>query len=154
MNKAQLAPRGMNQGALINLLKALRNRCFTLGTLAMGSTTTAIKTTNTLQFAISGVNYSKAAEDNVVVSGMTNTGAGQFCKVRVEVNSAGTLGFVQGGFAGNQAEARIPTRSASKATVGYIEIPASFTFGTTDMNASGVAFVNGDPDLDATKLEA
>ena len=154
MNKAQVAPRGVNQGALINLLKALRSRGFTVAGLAVGSTTTAVKTANTLQFAINGVNYSKAAEDDITVSGMTNTGVGQFCKIRIEVNSAGTIGFVQGGFAGNQAEARIPTRSASKATVGYVEIPASFTFGTSNFNDAGVSFVNGDPDLDATKLEA
>jgi hypothetical protein len=152
----KLSRGGVNQGDLIQVLRALRNQLGNAPGLAMGTTTTAIKTTNSLNFGINGVRYTKAAQDNVVLTGqgLANTAAGQFCKIRVEVNSAGTLGFVQGGVASSQANAQAPTRSPGKATVGIIEVPASFTFGTTAFNVGGVAFQDGDPDLSTAALEA
>ena len=41
----------------------------------------------------------------------------------------------------------LPRRSANKVTLGWVEIPNSFTFGTTAFNAGGVTFYDGDPDL-------
>lgn len=153
---AKISRNGVNQHDLVNLLRAMRNRVFSLVTLAMGGTTTRIKTTSTAQFCINGVNYSKAAEDNidVNVAGIVDTGVGEFCKIRIEVDTAGTVSFVQGGVASAQIHAKVPPRSAGKATLGYVEIPASFVFGTTLFNVAGVAFVNGDPDLGTEVLEA
>ena len=65
----------------------------------------------------------------------------------MEINTAGTLSFKEGAPATAQVNALIPRRTASRATVGWIEIPASFTYDTTLFSASGVAFFNGDPDL-------
>jgi len=148
-----ITPQAMNQGDLYNLLQALANACLDNAALAMASTTTKIKTTNAVTFRIAGKLYSKAASDNITVSGLTNTPAATFRKVRVEINAAGTVSFKEGAVGAAQVLAPLPRRSASKATLGWIEIPASFTYGTTDFNAAGVAFVDGDPDLgDAVSL--
>ena len=148
---------GIGQGELINLLRALRNMVFDDADLVVATTTTKIKTTNALYYMISGLRYTKGATDNIDITtgaGFTNTGVGQFCKLRIEIDSAGTVTAKQGGFATAQVLAQHPARSASKATIGYAEIPASFTFGTSNFNDSGVALVDGDPDLAATQLEA
>lgn len=142
-----LSPRApLDPTGVYCLLQALANRCFSDGGLAVGGTNTQIKTAAAINFAIAGRVYAKAAEDNVAVT-LTNTGATDYCKVRVEVNAAGTLSFVQGPMATAQVLAVMPPRSASKATVGWIEIPNSFTFATTGFDAAGVTFVDGDPDL-------
>ena len=155
---AKLGTRGMqDQGALITLLRALRNMVFGDSDLVVATTTTKIKTTNAFYYMISGQRYTKAGADNIDITtgaGFTNTGASQFCKLRVEIDSSGTVTAKQGGIASAQALAPFPPRSASKATVGWIEIPASFTFGTSNFNDSGVTLVDGDPDLRATELEA
>lgn len=150
----QARPSGMTQAALVFLLQALRDRVFRAPVLAMGTTTTRIKTTNDTDFCINGTVYKKAATDNIQVTGLTNTAAGQFRKVRVEINTAGTVSFKEGAVGTTQGVATMPNRSTGKATLGYIEIPASFTYGTTDFNATGVAFFDADPDLDANQLEA
>jgi hypothetical protein len=142
-----------NKADLIQILRALRSQCFAKAGLAVGTTVTTIKYTGTLTFGINGVMYTAAAADNQDVdAGFVNTAAGQFCKIRVEINSAGVVSAVQGGMGANQLLAPFPPRSASKATLGWIEVPASFVFGTTSF--AGAVFVDGDPDLDALALEA
>ena len=143
------------QADLVPLLKALRNRVFSNPGLAVGSTNTRIQVTNAVQFAIDGVQYNKAAEDNITIAALTATAAAQNRRVRVEVNTAGTVSFVEGPALSTAAPApplEAPARTASRATLGYFDMPASFTPGTTA--ASGLTYVNGDPDLDTTKLEA
>lgn len=144
--------RGVSQAGQLKIVKALRNAVFSVAGLAVATTNTKLKTANTVQFRINGKNFSKVAEDNITISGLTNTGAAETCKVRVEVDVAGTVTFVQGGMASVQALAKFPTRSANKATLGWVEIPASHTFGTTAL--TGYTFVDGDPDLGADVLEA
>lgn len=142
-----LNKRGSNWGSIYTLLQALVNRCFDDADLAVATNTTKIKTTDAVEFSIAGKLFEKAATDDVTVSGMTDSGAGQFSKIRVELNASGTFGFVQGPFAAAQVLAEVPRRSESKCTVGWIEIPASFVFGTSNFNDSGVTLVDGDPDL-------
>ena len=154
---AKVTRQGANQADVVKILKALRSRVSGVSGLAVGTTTSRIKTVNAVSYCINGVNYSKAATDNIDITtaaGLVNTAPNQFCKLRVEINSGGTVSAVQGGIAASQAAAPFPTRSSGKATLGYIEIPASFTFGTTAFNVAGVAMVEGDPDLAATELEA
>lgn len=145
-----LTTRGWNWGSLYSLLQALTNRVFQAPALTNGATTWRIKITNAVNFAIGNVLYAKAATDNIDVTtgaGLTNTIAAQFCKLRVEIDSAGTVTVKQGAITAAQALAPIPARTASRATLGYIQVPASFTFGTTGFDAAGVVFTDGDPDL-------
>jgi hypothetical protein len=132
---------------LFNLLQALTNRVFNNPGLAAGTTNTRVKTANAVTYAIGGRLYSKAATDPVddFDGAFTNTAAGQFCKVRLEIDASGVVSGSQGVIASAQALAPMPRRSANKATLGWIEIPASFTFGTTSYGTA--TFFNGDPDL-------
>lgn len=132
---------------LIPLLQALADRCFGKPLLAVATTTTRVKTTNQVDYAANGALARKAAADPVddFDGAFTNTGASQFCKVRVEINAAGTVTGVQGPIAASQAAAVMPRRTPGLATLGWIEIPASFTFGTTSYGSA--AFFDGDPDL-------
>jgi len=148
-----ITPQAQNQGDVFNLLQALVNACLANPALAMASTTTKIKTTNAVTFRIGAKVYTKAATDNITVSGLTNTAAAQFRKVRVEIDAAGTVSFKEGAVGAAQVLAPLPRRTASLCTLGWIEIPASFTYGTSDFNVAGVAFFNGDSDLgDAVSL--
>ncbi len=131
------------------LLYALVNRCFGKAGLAVATTTTLFKTANQVYYAIADTLYSKAATDNIALSpAPANTAAGQVCILRVEIDSAGTVTVKQGPIiTGGAAQAIVPRRTAARATFGWIEIPASFTFGTSLFSAAGVTFHDGDPDL-------
>ena len=136
---------GGSWGDIYNLLQALAYSLLGFANLRAGATGTNIRV-DAFGYRIGGQVYTNAAEE-VSVTGLTNTSATQFRKVRVEIAAAGTLLFSEGAPATAQALARIPRRVASRATVGWIEIPASFTYGTTAFTASGVTFYSGDPDL-------
>jgi hypothetical protein len=142
-----ITQRGMSHGDLYSFLQALANRVFATAGLAAGTTNTRVKTVNAVDYMIRGKVYSKAGTDPVddFDAGFTNTVASQFCKVRLEIDTAGVVTGKQGPIRSAQALAEIPKRSANKATLGWIEIPASFTFGTTSYG--GATFNDGDPDL-------
>ena len=142
-----LTPTGIDQAELVAVLKALRNRTFTDPGLAVGSTTASrVRFANTVQFAIDGVNYSAVAQDNVSVGTMTALAATEACRIRVEINSAGTLNFVQGKrVTGARGTAPTPLRTASRCTLGVIDVAGAFTFGTTTFAAE--TYIDGDPDL-------
>lgn len=145
---AVLHLRAWNWGSLYAVLQALVNRVLDNPALAVGTVTvTRVRTTNAVSFAIGPKIYSKAATDPVddFDGGFTNTAAGQFCKVRLEIDTAGVVTGKQGPIVAGQALAAIPRRSKNKATLGWLEIPASFTFGTTSYATA--TFFNGDPDL-------
>ena len=137
--------RGNDDHSDFCLKQALINRVLGNPALAVATTNTKVKTTNAVTFSIEGILYTLGASDNITVSGLTNTAAAQVRLVRVEVNTAGTVSFVEGPVASAAALALMPRRTASKATLGYLTVPASFTWGTTD--ATGLTYVNGDPDL-------
>lgn len=143
-----LTPGGVNQGELVQFLQALRNRGFSDPDLAQASTTTQVKTTNTFQYMVDGILKSKAATDNQTIAALTATAAGETCRVRVEINAAGTITFKQGPIGAGITTA--PVRSPSKATIGYFDMPASFTPGTS--LTSLVTFYDGDPDLGLVDL--
>ncbi len=142
-----LTPTGVTQDELVKLLKALRNRVLAKPTLATGSTTSRIQVTNSLtDFCIDGVVYRKAAEDNISVGALTALTATQACRLRVEINSAGTVSVVQGPVVtGARGTAPTPLRTASRATLGTVDVAGAFTFGTTSFAAE--TFLDGDPDL-------
>lgn len=132
---------------LYDLLQALVNAAMAKPLLATGTTTTRVKTTNAISFRIGGKVFTKAATDPVdnFNASLVNTGASQFCKVRIEMDAAGVVTAVQGAIVAAQALAPMPRRTANKVTLGWMEVPASFTFGTTSY--ASVAFFDGDPDL-------
>ena len=138
---------GINWKDLYNLLQAGVYTLLGYPNLRTGTTVAQIQV-SAFDFRLGNQIYTKAAEDNVAVT-LTNTNATQFRKVRVQINTAGTLSFSEGAPATAQVLAAIPRRTAALATVGWIEIPASFTYGTTSFSAAGVAMFNGDPDLGA-----
>lgn len=72
-----------------------------------------------------------AASAGVEVAAGAATGVGEFRKVLVEVNAAGAITQVVGEKAASQAAAKLPAGDPTRISVGYIEIPASFTPGTT-----------------------
>lgn len=142
-----LTPTGVTQDELVKVLQALRNRILAKPTLAIGSTTSQVQVTNSLtDFCIDGVVYRKAAQDNISVGALTALTAGQACRIRVEINSAGTVSFVQGKIVtGARGTGPTPLRTASRATLGFIDVAGAFTFGTTAF--TGNTFTDGDPDL-------
>lgn len=145
-----IQPHAVNQGDVFNVLQALVNRVLGNPLLAKATTGTRFKNTNAVYYSIAGILYTLAATDgHGAVTGLTDTGATQYRKVRIEIDSDGTVSWKEGAAAAAQALAPVPRRSASKATLGWIEIPASFTYGTSEFDASGVAFKQGDPDLGA-----
>lgn len=150
-----LSPRGINQGEIVRLLRAMRNRVLANPTLAAGSTPANLANI-AFDYMIEGITYTKAAvAAGTVLTGqnLVNTGAGQFCKVRVQVDAAGAVTFIQGGVAGSQDDARIPPRLGGRCTIGLLDIPASFTFGTTTLATAGI-ISSGDPDLGLSALDA
>jgi hypothetical protein len=145
-----IQPNAVETGTgLYCLLQALVNRVFNNPLLAAATTNTRVKNTNAFTFAVEGVLISKAATDPLddFDAAFVNTGAGQVCHVRLEMNAAGALSGIQGPIitATDIAPALVPRRTASKATLGTIQIPASFVFGTTSYGTA--VFVQGDPDL-------
>lgn len=135
--------RAMNLGDLYNVLQALVNRVFGFPDLRPGTVTTDYQV-SAFAFSAAGQAFTKAAAQRTT-AGLTNTAAGQFRKVRVQIDSAGALTEKEGGVASAQVNAPLPRRTANRTTVGWIEIPASFTYGTTAFTAG--MFKNGDPDL-------
>lgn len=151
---------GLNQAQLVNVLKALRDKAvFTTATLlGVGSTNTQLAY-GAFVYSVAGVAYplvsALAAGVALTAQGLVNTSTGQVCKIRVEVRDVSgtpTLSFVQSGFYAAQALAPVPPRTPGRATLGVLEIPASYTFGTTPLTAGMIS--SGDPDLNLASLEA
>lgn len=154
-NRATVKAQGLRQGDLVTVLRALRNRALGKASLAQATTTTQIQITNQTDFMIDGLIYRKAAANNISIAALTATAANQNSRVRVEINSAGTVSFVQGPIVSTTAPAGVLTaglRSAAKSTLGYFDMPASFTPGTS--LTSLLTFYDGDPDLDAVGLDS
>ena len=146
--------RGFNQKEIVELLRAMRNRVLGHPALIQGSTPANLAN-GAFDYMIDGQTYAKAAVAAGTVltgQGLVNTAAGQFCKIRVQIDSLGAITYTQGGFAGSQEDARIPARLPGRCTIGLLDIPASFTFGTTTLATAGI-IASGDPDLSIQALD-
>lgn len=76
-----------------------------------------------------------AVVDTSVPAGAV-TGAGEFRKVLVEVKADGTVATVVGDKVTTvQADAKLPKGNTDAISIGWLEIPASFTPGTTTVTA-------------------
>lgn len=118
-----------------------RTRHLSLGILDQGSTSTKFKTTKDFIFQIDGVVYAKAATDDIDQPA-TTTIADEFAKDLISVDDAGSVTVTGGVIAATQGAAVKPAVPAGEVEIGYIEIPASFTPGSTDVT-SGMLFDNG-----------
>lgn len=82
------------------------------------------------------VQYAGTVAAGVVLTGLglTNTGAGQSCYVLVESDAAGVLSYSQSAIVSSGTPV-MPSPNAGRIVLGYLNIGASFTFGTTALTA-------------------
>jgi hypothetical protein len=120
--------------------------CFSSPGLTIGTTTSAYRIVNTTPYAINGKLYSRAALDNIAFTSwsgsLTNLSVGQACALLVLLNSAGTARVAQGPIVDAGTPCPLPTVPNDYAVIGAIKIvanTAAFTFGTTALNATGIA---------------
>jgi hypothetical protein len=100
-------------------------------TLSQGTTTTKFNLAAG-EVSLAQAMVSIAAVVDTSVPAGAATGAGEFRKVLVEVDGAGAVSTVVGDKVTTaQTDAVLPAGNAAKISVGYLEIPASFTPGTT-----------------------
>src|SRR3990167_3288860 len=138
---SKISPTGVDQGALVSILQALRNRLLGAPGLTFGS---------------NGVAYRKAGADDIAasISGTAIT-ATQSTRFRVEIDVDGAITSKQGNIDTVLGNCKYPERSANKATIGTISVENyAFTPGTTTLDAAAVTFTDGDPDLGTDRLEA
>lgn len=150
---------GFRQKDLVTLLKAMRNRVFGTAavngaSLSVATTVAQVRTNGAIQYMIDGSLLTKASTDNFcTLSGtaLTATTASYF---RFEIDAAGACAATQGPVAAVASgtvngAVPIPSRSASKATMGLLLVGGiAFTPGTTTTAAdANRVYTNGDPDL-------
>ena len=126
--------------ALKATVDSARTRPLSLGVLDQGSTSTKFKTTKDFIFQIAGIVYAKAATDDIDQPA-TTTIADEFAKDLISIDAAGSVTVTGGVIAASQVLAVKPAVPAGEVEIGYIEIPASFTPGATDVTA-GMLFDN------------
>ena len=101
--------------------------------LAVATTTTKFKL-SAFSYRLAGVTYNKAAADNIAFPGASTT-SGQFRKVLICVDAAQAITTVAGAVAATAAAAVLPSPTAGTLPIGYLELPESFTSGTTDVTS-------------------
>lgn len=101
--------------------------------LAPGSDDTDFQV-SAFHYKIGGVAYYKAAADDIAPPG-ASTSAGEFRKVLLSINTAGAITATAGTIAASQALAELPDTPSGQLPIAYIELPASFTSGSTSLTA-------------------
>lgn len=86
-------------------------------------------------YRLQGVEYYKAAADDIASSSPATTTSVQFRKDIVAIDSAGTITLIQGTAATSQLLAELPDIPTTKLGLGYIEVQNSFTNESTDLVA-------------------
>lgn len=119
---------------LNNLKNWIVNGVQVHGGFAQATTTTRFKTSAATNYTINGQNYTKGTTDNIATPN-GNTSAGQFRKDLISIDAAGTITVTAGTVAASQGAAVKPACPANQVELGWIEVPASFTAGTTDVTA-------------------
>lgn len=118
--------------ALQGIVNALLFGVWGGGDLGVGGTATKFKLGAT-DYRIAGTAYTKAAADNI--ASPASTSAGQYRKDLISLDAAGTVTVTAGAVAVSQDAAVLPACPADNVPVGWIEVPASFTSGTTEVTA-------------------
>lgn len=128
---------GIRDESLRRALKALEHRSLNHLTgnpnLAPGGTNTNFQV-SAFTYVLGGVARSKAAANNIAPPG-SSTDAGQYRKVLICIDEAGAVSTVAGAIAATQAAALAPMTPANKLPIGVLELPASFTSGTTPVTS-------------------
>jgi hypothetical protein len=124
------------------LLKAnCENRNFGVPGLAEGTNANTLKTAAVTSYTIAGVNYSKAATDNLAMTACTQQAISTYCLYLVSINSSGTVTTTKGTSTATDT-ATLPALPASSAAIGYFKVVTdashTFTSGTTDLSAAGI----------------
>jgi hypothetical protein len=86
-------------------------------------------------YRLQGVEYYKAAADDIASSSPATTTSVQFRKDIVAIDSAGAITLIQGTPATSQLLAELPDVVSTKLAIGYIEVQNSFTNESTDLVA-------------------
>lgn len=102
--------------------------------IAPGGTDTNFKV-SAFSYKIGGVTYNKAAADNIAPPGASTTDS-QFRKVLLSIDTAGDITATAGAVSTvSQADAALPDTPSGELPIGYLELPNSFTSGTTSVTA-------------------
>lgn len=138
------------------LLRLIENAAYTAAGIAMGTTTTTVKTVNTLTYTIAGVFKSKVATDNFWTVAMLQAAAG-FAVIPIGsravflflIDASGVGSVIQGPVGTTDALATIPadTIVEDKCIAGTCKVvctAANFTPGTDAWNKGSVTFTFGD----------
>lgn len=162
-----LAPSGQDAGSGVGILGALlqaynalvtltENAAYTAAAIAMGTTTTTVKTVNTLTFLIEGVFKSKAATDNFWTVAMLQAAPG-FAVIPIGsraiflflIDASGVGSVIQGPVGTTDLLATVPmdTIPQGKCIAGTCKVvctAANFTPGTDAWNKGSVTFTFAD----------
>lgn len=127
---------------LQDLFTGLLNRCFGICGLVIATTSTKIKTATAVDYTINGLNYQKAATDNITITAGAVQAISTFCKYLVSVDSSGAVTTTKGEDATTAVLALLPDLPADNAPIGYFQVATSgadtFTAGTTALDAAQV----------------
>lgn len=167
------SPRGSTQAAVAGLLNALAaydlNQALTAAGCATATTTSQVKTVNTLTFLINGAFKSKAATDNFWTLAGTLVAASSFQKYALLIDASGAA-TIQEATQNNVSAATVSwanvsrvsdaaplltiTAGGTKAVAGVLTVATdathTFTPGTTLLGAAGITatYIDGlDPSL-------
>lgn len=140
---------GIPDESLRRALAALEHRALNHLTgnpnLAPGGTNTNFQV-SAFTFILAGIARSKGATNNIAPPG-ASTDAAQYRKVLVCIDDAGTISTVAGDIAATQAAAELPATPANKLAIGVLELPASFTSGTTPVTTDMCKPIVGSVDV-------
>lgn len=145
-----VAPRGSSaRQALISLNELIllnNNRCWANPLVAVGTTTSKVKTTNSVSFSVDGALYTKAATDDFWTLSGSVLAVSSFRVILLLVNAAGTMSIASSSdslvSAAKCVLPDITTTLDGKAIFGYITVATNssttFTPGTTLLGAAGI----------------
>jgi hypothetical protein len=115
-----------------------------------GGGNTQMEISAATDYKIAGVFKQKAATQDIATTAGMNTGASQYRSVLVELDAAGAVSFVISAIAA-AAPVALPAKTVGKCAIASIQIPASFTSGTT---AFATAWVTNGVPIGASALTA
>ena len=85
------------------------------------------------KYSVDGIDVDGGAGAANALDATVDTAAGQFRKVAILVSQAGVYSILAGAVAASQGKALLPATPAGKCLIGWLEIPASFTHGATNV---------------------